>query len=119
MKIYRGSDGDTKPVELECEQFGWPNYTVDGKQMFDNTHFRTEKEAWVSILESVKAGVLLAGGSVRNAEEELARVRKIAGNRAKEFEEAHNNYNKWQNHNQKIQETSSTSRVMLPRIDCH
>jgi len=99
IKVYRGTDGDTKPIEKECERFGWPHYTTDGEQMFENTHFKTETEAWESILESVKAGVSLIGGSVRNAEEELDRLRKIAGTRTKEFEEAHNNYNNWKTHN--------------------
>lgn len=67
MKVYRGTDGDNEPVEMECEKFGWPNYTMCGEQMFDNTHFMTRDAAWESILDSANAGMELAGRSVYNA----------------------------------------------------
>jgi len=95
MKVYRGSDGDVEPVVMECEKFGYPNKTNTGEVMWDNTHFRTPGEAWKRILESVEAGVSLAKRSVKQAEEELDRARKEAGERAKEFNIAHKNYNKW------------------------
>ncbi len=95
MKVYRGSDGDLEPVVMECEKFGYPNKTNTGEVMWDNTHFRTPGEAWKSIIASVEAGVSLAGSSVELAEKELERVRKIAAERAMEFNIAHKNYNKW------------------------
>lgn len=102
MKVYRGTDGDVEPVEMECEKFGYPNKTTTGETMYDNTHFRTIESAWKSILESIAAGVSLVGGSVRNAEDELARLRKIAGDRAKEFDLAHTNYRRWKTHNKSL-----------------
>ncbi len=60
MIIFRGTDGDTEPVKCECEEFGWPNSCcpADGKEekQFTNTHYKTEKEAWKSITDSVEAG---------------------------------------------------------------
>ena len=99
MKIYRGTDGDIEPIEMECDIFGYPNKTTNGETMFENTHFKTEAEAWKSILASVKAGIMLVGGGVRNAEEELGRLRKQAGDRAKAFEEAHMKYDVWKMEN--------------------
>jgi len=28
MKIYRGTDGDVKPIECECDKFGWPEVCI-------------------------------------------------------------------------------------------
>lgn len=60
LKCYRGADGDLEPVLCECEVRGYPNKTISGELMYDNTHFATEQEAWGSILSSWDAGVVLA-----------------------------------------------------------
>lgn len=95
MKIYRGTDGDTEPVEMECEEFGYPNNTTCGEKMCDNTHFKTEQEAWGSILKSVKAGVWLVGRDVILAENNLRKVEKLAAESAKLFSEASGKYEIW------------------------
>lgn len=39
-----------KVVKKYCEVYGWPNTTVDGELMYDNTFFRTYNEAYKSLL---------------------------------------------------------------------
>jgi len=95
MKIYRGNDGDTEPVEMECEEFGYPHNTTCGEEMYDNTHFKTEQEAWDSILKSVKAGVELVGRDIVLAENYLRGTEKMAAEIAKSFAEANGKYEIW------------------------
>ena len=95
MKIYRGTDGDTKPVEMECYEFGYPNKTTTGEIMYANTHFKTERDAWESILRSVKAGVEIAGHDVANIENKLIKAQKMAGEAARDFWIASIGYNEW------------------------
>lgn len=45
---YKGG----KVVKKYCEVYGWPNTTIDGELMYDNTFFRTYKEAYKSLLEN-------------------------------------------------------------------
>ena len=78
LYCYRGEDGDLEPKKMEClTEFGYPNLCVDedGKEetMFVNTHFKTEREAWKSIIDSARAGVTLDGRAVANAKNELAK----------------------------------------------
>lgn len=96
MKVYKGTDGMTEPLEQECETFGWPNRTTDGEPMYDNTHFATMKEAWDSIRRSVWAGVRLAGDEMLRAREILAKAERGAGRAAADFAEADSKYRDWE-----------------------
>ena len=71
MKVYRGADGDLKPVEMECKVFGYLYCTNTGERMSFSTHFKTKKEAWENILMSVDEGVELAWREVEEAKESL------------------------------------------------
>ena len=52
---------DGKLVETFCEEYGWPNVTVEGELMYENTFFKTKEEAvqygiseckgWIEMLE--------------------------------------------------------------------
>lgn len=109
MKIYRGTDGDVEPVEMECDEFGYPNRTIDDELMYENTHFKTEKEAWVSILNSVKAGVNLTGRDVASAEKNILRAQRGAADSAKAFSIAHKKYRLWESHNKSLHLTAKSS----------
>ena len=85
MKVYRGTDGDLEPVEMECEEFGHPNKTSTGETMYVNTHFRTEEEAWASIKRSVEAGVSLAGDDVMRCKRAMQEANKRAGKAAADY----------------------------------
>ena len=85
VKIYRGTDGDLEPVEMECEEFGHPNKTSTGETMYSNSHFKTEREAWESIMRSVEAGVSLAGSEVLHCQQALRKAEERAGKAAADY----------------------------------
>lgn len=74
-KVYRGSDGDITPVEMECEVFGYPNHTKCGEQMCENTHFATREEAWASIKRSAIAEIRLTSDALESVENQLMEAR--------------------------------------------
>lgn len=40
-----------------CEEYGWPNTTNSGYIMYENTYFKTRKEAYAYLLKDTTAGV--------------------------------------------------------------
>lgn len=94
MKVFRGTDGDLEPVEMECEEFGHPRKTSTGEIMYRNTHFRTKEEAWGSIVKSVEAAVSLAGSEVLNCKQALRRAEERAGKAASEYNIVMENFRK-------------------------
>jgi hypothetical protein len=76
ITVWRGSDGDDAPVEMQCKVFGFPNRTSSGEQMYQNTHFRTEAEAWQSILRSAKAGLSLSNSRLESCRVVLAEAER-------------------------------------------
>lgn len=95
ITVWRGTDGDLEPVRMECEQFGYPNRTDTGERMWNNTHFRTEAEAWSSILKGVVACIALAARNVENARGKLSAAEKESADACTAFVAAHDNYEKW------------------------
>ena len=85
MKVWRGTDGDNEPVEMECDVFGYPEATTSGEIMYENTHFRTKEEAWESIRASCEAGMNLIAGSIKRCEAQLAALHEDAANEVKRF----------------------------------
>lgn len=47
---YKGG----KIVKTYCEKYGWPNTTISGELMYDNTFFRTYNEAYKALLDNTK-----------------------------------------------------------------
>ena len=85
--MWRGTDGMTEPVKVECPNGLWPNYDSDGIQIFENTHFAAEEEAWESIEESILAGISLSGRAVEIAREALQKANEQAADAALEFKQ--------------------------------
>lgn len=83
MKRWRANDDHPVPVEVECEQRGYPHYCTDGQQQFDNTCFDTEDEAWKQAQRNAEAYVNLAATSVKQAEANLMKAREYAAAAAK------------------------------------
>ena len=92
MTVWRGTDGDTAPVAVECQAFGHPNLDSDGRMMFENTHFRTEAEAWQSILSNVDDAVSLTGRRVAELRSALAKYESIAAKAAADYATAHDGF---------------------------
>lgn len=40
-----------------CEEYGWPNTTNSGYIMYENTYFKTRKEAYAYLLKDTNSGV--------------------------------------------------------------
>jgi len=95
MKIYRGTDDDMSPVEMECDEFGHPNKTTCGETMFINTHFRTEAEAWDSILTSAQAGIELAGCAVSLCQKQMMKAKDEASDAVFRYYEVRKKYEEW------------------------
>jgi hypothetical protein len=81
--VKRWRANDVHPVEVECEQRGYPYPCSDGEIQYENTHFDTEDEAWEKAQCNAEAYVSLAGSAVRDAEARLAKAREQAGDAAK------------------------------------
>lgn len=43
---YNPATGKPEPIATTCEAFGYPYRDAEGRQMFENTHFRTKDKAW-------------------------------------------------------------------------
>jgi len=88
---WRGTDGDTEPIECICEsEFGYPNYCTPKngdreEKMYENTHFLKKEEAWLSIVRSVKAAVSLTGSAVKRELTKLAQLEKEAAQAVSDY----------------------------------
>lgn len=60
-----------EPKAVECAQVGWPHLDADGDKQFDNSHFDTERQAWVSTLREARAGLRLDERDLQSAKEML------------------------------------------------
>ena len=83
MKRWRADDSHPMPVQIECENRGYPHADADGQTQYENTHFDSEDEAWEKCRESAEAYVVLTARSVRQAEEQLANAREDAAKAVK------------------------------------
>lgn len=88
---YRGSDSDLKPVKCEIiTKFGFPNLCIteegNTERMYNNLHFRTEKQAWESIVQSVNAGYELANRAIDTAKEEIEKAKNKLERAEKDME---------------------------------
>ena len=91
LVMFRADDESQTPVRVECPNGLWPAYDADGIQIFSNTHFELESDAWKRIYDNAKAWVSLAGRSVVQAENSLLQARANAGEAAKRFSQVTEN----------------------------
>lgn len=75
LTVWTFEDG--KLVETFTDKYGWPNTTYDGKTMFENTYFKTRKEAIEKGLIEYKAGVSLTQSMVNESEERLTKQKAL------------------------------------------
>lgn len=58
-------------IEKVCEEFGWPHVTHDGEQMFENTFFKTKKEAVAEARSSIKSSIEYTKEQVEDIQKDL------------------------------------------------
>lgn len=85
LVMFRADDMSLTPVRVECPNGLWPAHDADGIQIYSNTHFELESDAWRRIYDNAKAWVSMAGRSVTQAEASLIEARIEAGEAAKRF----------------------------------
>ena len=78
ITCWRADGDDYEPVACQCEVFGWPNLTVDGQIMYQNTHFLSRKEAWRKIERNIEAHGRNVADRLEEAQAELAKRREDA-----------------------------------------
>lgn len=70
---YDPDRGLAHPLLTTCAKgkFGYPNQTVDGMTMYENTHFRTEAEAWKCLRDNADAHEKMWASDYRQAQTRL------------------------------------------------
>lgn len=83
------------PVKVKCETFGWPNFDENGERMYDNSHWRSEAEAWAYLIRNLNAFVQLSGRRVQECKDRLSDAYREAGDAAALYSAASENYEDW------------------------
>ena len=73
LPVYTYDGGEI--VEKHCEEYGWPNVTHDGEQMYDNTFFTDKKKAIEAAMADAVAGVKAYAGQVEQYKTDLNKAR--------------------------------------------
>jgi len=68
--FYRG-----KLVETFTDAYGWPNTTVSGETMYENTHFKTATVALQYGIVEYKAGIKLDTAQLEDLEKRVAEIK--------------------------------------------
>ena len=58
-------DNNGKIETTKCEKIGFPNVTLDGELMYDNSHFQTRKKALQYAQQTAKAGLRMDTRTLR------------------------------------------------------
>jgi len=95
MIIYHAECTFTRPEPVECDVPGYPNRDANGEQMFENTHFATEGEAWEKLVEGHRLHQEAMAHYVREARERLAKTEQQLVQAALDREECDRNFFEW------------------------
>lgn len=49
VDVWTFEDDKPEPIKTQCEVPGYPNRDVDGRTMYENTHYPTEEQAWAKL----------------------------------------------------------------------
>jgi hypothetical protein len=90
--LYRADDKQLKPVRVLCPDGRYQHRDAEGHQVFVNSHFDTEQEAWQHLLDNAEAGVSLAGGRVKEARQRVLDSNQYAAEMAVEFQTVRDHY---------------------------
>jgi hypothetical protein len=84
--LYRADTDLLRPVRVHCPDGRYPAHDADGKIVYENTHFDSERDAWECLFRNAQAGVSLAGGRVKEARQRVLEANQYAADMAVEFE---------------------------------
>lgn len=77
MKLWKYHSETGTVTSIEGTPY--PGTDADGETCYDNTHFKTEDEAWKHMVKDVMAGVSLAGMAVKSTRKALTAAEHEAG----------------------------------------
>ena len=103
MIVYKV--GKTKPIAVECENFGYPNVDADGETMYENSHFKTEDEAWQAVLSLSNAFIETDTRNVKEKRKMLTEAEQQLVNSAIRLSDTRKN---WQEY---LERTPSNKRL--------
>lgn len=75
LPVYTFKDGAL--IKTFTDKYGWPNTTINGDVMYDNTHFKTEKEAVEKAIREYSAGVNIMQERVSDCKERLNKAEDL------------------------------------------
>ena len=90
---YFADQKQGRPVEVTGE--GYPGRDSLNNEMFINSHFKTEDEAWAKLFSESKAGFSIAVMAVEEAERKLAERKEVLVKKAKERYQIETTYEEW------------------------
>ena len=78
LPVFTVTDG--KLVSTFTDEYGWPNTTIDGTMMYDNTYFKTAKKAIQYGIRESDASIQICSQTLADMEEKVnnfkARIQK-------------------------------------------
>lgn len=74
LPVYTVEDG--KLIETCTDEFGWPNKTIEGETMYDNTYFKTRSEAIKYGIKEAEAGIKIYTQRQKELEEKLEDLKR-------------------------------------------
>lgn len=98
---YADYDDGQRPVRTTADKPKYPNYDDDGRQIYENTHYRTEKEAWDYIMRNLEAGIGIAASRVKQAQSDLLKANEFAAKMAIQLSSGMDNYEAWKREQEK------------------
>lgn len=112
MKLFI-YDSDLGTVS-EIEGTPWPGKDANGETCYENSHFKTEAEAWEAMIKDVSAGVSLSGLDVDSVRKRLRAHEERAATCCVQFARANDNYRQWM---RVIAESNTAMSRHLPHQD--
>lgn len=76
MIVYYADESEIKPVQVTCKIFGYPNKDADGRMMYDNTHYKDEKDAWRNLRLNANARMELLIREISSMKHKLMDIEK-------------------------------------------
>ena len=70
LKLWRADEAAMRPVLVECPK-GRDGNDADGVEIFSNTHYEDEGDAWEHLIASSIAGSKITGGNVTRIRADL------------------------------------------------